>query len=140
MRLMLIGCGLLVREWSDAIVHGPHLVDVALLPAGLHSGGAVMMRRSVQSAIDAVTTSYDAILLGYGLCGCGLNGIHSGQVRLVMPRAHDCITLLMGSRERYRAFFQANSGTYYRSVGWAERAEDLQDQIPGLSMADSWIR
>jgi hypothetical protein len=55
----------------------------------------------------------------------------------VLPRADDCITLLMGARDRYRTFFQANPGTYYRSAGWVERAGDLKDQLLGLPMAES---
>jgi hypothetical protein len=137
MRLMLIGCGLLVREWSDAIVRSPHLIDVALMPAALHSAGAADMRNRLQAAIDAVDRSYDAILLGYGLCGCGVVGLQARATRLVLARADDCITLLMGARDRYRAYFRANPGTYYRSAGWVERAADLKDQLPGLSIADS---
>ncbi|MFV1980286.1 MAG: DUF1638 domain-containing protein [Rhodothermia bacterium] len=34
----------------------------------------------------------------------------------VLPRAHDCITLLMGSRTRYLEYFKAHPGTYFRSV------------------------
>ena len=41
---------------------------------------------------------YDAILLGYGLCGNGLAGVTARHTRLVLPRAHDCIGILMGSR------------------------------------------
>jgi hypothetical protein len=44
----------------------------------------------------------------------------------VLPRAHDCIALLMGSHERYQAYFESNPGTYYRSTGWLERGQGLQ--------------
>ena len=40
---------------------------------------------------------------------------------LVIPRAHDCIALFMGSRQRYREYFDAHPGTYYRTSGWIER-------------------
>ncbi len=61
MRLLLIGCGLLVRELSDAIVHSPHLVDAKFLPAGLHDTGAKSMRQRLQQEIDSVDTAdYDA--------------------------------------------------------------------------------
>ena len=69
---------------------------------------------------------YDAILLGYGLCGNGLDGLTARHTRLVLPRAHDCIALLMGSRERYQEYFERNPGTYYRSTGWLERGKGLQ--------------
>ncbi len=48
------------------------------------------------------------------------------HTRLVLPRAHDCIALLMGSRERYQAYFERNPGAYYRSTGWLERGKGLQ--------------
>jgi hypothetical protein len=69
---------------------------------------------------------YEAILLGYGLCGNGLDGLTARHTRLVLPRAHDCIALLMGSHERYQAYFADNPGTYYRSTGWLERGQGLQ--------------
>jgi hypothetical protein len=136
MRLLLIGCGLLLRELSDAIVHSPHLIDARFLPAGLHGTGAKVMRERLQREIDSTDCScYDAIVLGYGLCGMGTAGLTAPAIPLVIPRAHDCITLLMGSREKYDAYFKANSGVYFRSVGWMERAAELHDQLPvsGLS-------
>ena len=60
MRLLLIGCGLLVRELSDAIVHSPHVVDARFLPAGLHDSGAKTMRQRIQQEVDAAdATSYE---------------------------------------------------------------------------------
>ena len=44
----------------------------------------------------------------------------------MLPRAHDCIALLMGSRERYQTYFEGNPGTYYQSTGWLERGKGLQ--------------
>ena len=37
-----------------------------------------------------------------------------------LPRAHDCIGLLMGSRDRFQSYFDAHSGVYFRSPGWIE--------------------
>jgi hypothetical protein len=130
MRLLLIGCGLLIRELSDAITHSPHLVDARYLPAALHDSGAKLMRQRLQQEIDSIDcSSYDAIVLGYGLCGTGLAGVTAPAIPLVLPRAHDCITLLMGSREEYAAYFNANSGVYFRSVAWIERAVEMHDQV-----------
>jgi hypothetical protein len=130
MRLLLIGCGLLVRELSDAIVHSPHLVDAKFLPAGLHDSGAKSMRQRLQDEIDAADCSgYDAIVLGYALCGMGTAGLRAPAIPLILPRAHDCITLLMGSREKYAAYFAENSGVYFRSVAWVERAGQMHDQL-----------
>jgi hypothetical protein len=133
MRLALIGCSLLTRELSEAVVRSPHLVDAQFLPEGLHETGARTMRSRLQEAIDALdATKYDAVVLGYALCGNGLQGLIARQLPLVLPRAHDCITLLMGSRTKYREFFEANPGTYFRSAGWVERAADLDDQLSDI--------
>jgi hypothetical protein len=130
MRLLLIGCGLLLRELSDAIVRSPHLVDAKFLPAGLHDSGAKSMRQRLQQEIDAIETSdYDAIVLGYALCGMGIAELKAPGIPLVVARAHDCITLLMGSREKYSDYFKANSGVYFRSVGWMERGREMHDQL-----------
>ena len=130
MRLLLIGCGLLLRELSDAIVRSPHLIDATFLPAGLHDTGAKSMRSRLQQEIDAVDTSqYDAVVLGYALCGMGLAGLKAPAIPLVLPRAHDCITLLMGCRGKYSEYFKANRGVYFRSVGWMERGREMHDQL-----------
>jgi hypothetical protein len=130
MRLLLIGCGMLVRELSDAIVRSPHLIDVKFLPAGLHDWGAKSMRQQIQQEIDAAdSATYDAIVLGYALCGMGTAGLRAGVIPLVLPRAHDCITLLMGSRTKYSEYFHATAGVYFRSVGWVERGREMHDQL-----------
>ncbi|MGO9861973.1 MAG: DUF1638 domain-containing protein [Terriglobales bacterium] len=135
MRLLLLGCGLLMRELSDAIVRSPHLIEAQFLPAGLHDLGAENMRHRLQAAIDAADPNYDVIVLGYALCGNGLAGLRARRIPLVVPRAHDCITLLMGSRSKFQTYFEANPGVYYRSVGWVEHGEELQQQIAGLAIA-----
>jgi hypothetical protein len=137
MRLMLIGCGLLLRELSDAIVRSPHLIDAKFLPAGLHDTGAKSMRQRLQQEIDAIDTScYDAIVLGYALCGTGIAGLKAPAIPLVLPRAHDCITLLMGSREQYNQYFHANKGVYFRSVGWMERGREMHDQLGANGLSE----
>jgi hypothetical protein len=137
MRLMLIGCGLLLRELSDAIVRSPHLVDAKFLPAGLHDTGAKSMRQRLQQEIDSIDASdYDCIVLGYALCGMGMAGLRAPSIPLVLPRAHDCITLLMGSREKYSEYFKANAGVYFRSVGWMERGREMHDQLGANGLSE----
>jgi hypothetical protein len=127
MRLKLISCEVLFREMCDACAHTPHQVDVEFLPKGLHDLGGKAMAAKVQEAVDRTPEGvYAAILLGYGLCGNGLDGLRARHTRLVLPRAHDCISLLMGSHERYLAYFEGNPGTYYGSTGWLERGKGLQ--------------
>jgi hypothetical protein len=126
-RLKLISCEVLYREMCDSVARSPHQVDVEFLPKGLHDLGGKPMAAAVQQVIDAVPKGkYAAILLGYGLCGNGLSGIVARDTMIVLPRAHDCIALLMGGRQRYQEHFENHPGTYYRSTGWLERGKELQ--------------
>ena len=126
MRLLLIGCEVIIRELCDSVAHSPHIVDMKFLTKGLHDLGGKAMRAKLQEEIDAATPGmYDAIALGYGLCGNGLQGLEARLIPLVIPRAHDCIALLMGSRAHFARYFRENPGVYYRSPGWIERGSEL---------------
>jgi hypothetical protein len=86
------------------------------------------MRERIQAALDRVDPKrYDAVLLGYGLCNTGLAGIIAGALPLVLPRAHDCITLFMGSKERYLDYFQGHPGVYFKTTGWIERGDNPEE-------------
>jgi hypothetical protein len=126
-RLKLISCEVLYREMCAAAARSPHQVDIEFLPKGLHNLGGPAMRAWLQDAVDRVdATRYEAVLLGYALCGNGIAGLESHTLPLVIPRAHDCIALLMGGRDRYRSYFENHPGVFFRSTGWLERGEDLE--------------
>ena len=120
MRFKAIFCQVLTREMQAVLPRSPHSIDVDVQPMGLHDLGTAM-RPHLQTRIDAADAGgYDAILLGYGLCGHGTEGLRAGKTPCVLPRAHDCIGVLMGSRHLYQSWFEAHPGTYYRSPGWVE--------------------
>jgi hypothetical protein len=133
-RRKLIGCEVLCRELCHGLVRSPFVVDAEFLPKALHDAGGPAMRARLQELIDACDPAvYDAVLLGYALCGNGTAGLHARSIPLVIPRAHDCIALLIGSLSRYNDYFQSHPGAYYRSVGWLERGEDLRPFTPGAA-------
>jgi hypothetical protein len=128
-RYKLIACEILCRELSYGAAFSRNIVDVAFLPKGLHDMGQSKMVALLQAAVDEVDPArYDAILLGYGLCNNGTQGLHA-PIPIVVPRAHDCITLLMGSKEKYAAYFGEHPGTYYKSPGWVERNESGDESV-----------
>ncbi len=134
MRLMLISCDVFFREMCYAVSRSPHRVDVRFLPKGLHDLRAEQMRARLQEAVDAVPEdTYDAILLGYGLCNNGLHGVQARTRPLVLPRAHDCMTLFFGSRQRYMTYFQKHHGVYFKTSGWIERGE-VEGDLKQLSI------
>ena len=78
---------------------------------------------TVQSAMDRIEEP-SLVMLGYGLCGNGLQGIRSGDHTLVIPRTDDCIALLLGSYQAYLQEFRSVPGTYYLTKGWLESGSD----------------
>jgi hypothetical protein len=119
---------------AAVLARAPHTVDAEFLSMGLHSIGCAGMSEHLQAAIDRVPEGYDAILLGYGLCNNGLAGLHARSAPLVVPRAHDCITLLLGSKERYLEQFEGHPGTYFKSTGWIEHSTN-PDELEQLSIS-----
>jgi hypothetical protein len=105
--------------------HSPHSVHIRWMPTDLHTQPQRDLRPALQAEIDKIeqeTDGCDAILLGYGLCSMGTAGLKSRSISLIIPRAHDCITMLLGSREKYQEIFEKYSGgVYWYSPGWIEQ-------------------
>jgi hypothetical protein len=119
----VIACEIAFRELCYAAARSPNLTDLEFLTQGYHDIPGTG-RTEIQKRIDAVPTGkYDAILLGYGLCSSILAGVTTAHTPLVIPRAHDCITFFLGSKERYQECFNARPGTYYYTSGWLECAK-----------------
>lgn len=131
-RLKVIACDVLNREISFLSSQSRCYVDVSFLHQGLHATPD-KLRTFLQQEIDkaneefpysyhATAPHYDFIVLAYGLCSNGITGLKSSRIPLVVPRAHDCIALLLGSKESYKEYFDTNPGTYWFSSGWIERS------------------
>jgi len=109
------------REVCLCASKSKNIVDITFMPKGLHDIGEKSMCEKLQHEINAVDISkYDAILLCYGLCNNGVRNLHA-KIPLIIPRAHDCITLLLGSKGKYKEYFDNNPGTFFKSSGWIER-------------------
>jgi len=122
MRLKLLACEIFRQEIIAVTMNSPHRVDVEFLPYELHTIGRARMKDRLSEYIAAVDEDrYDAILLAYGLCSGGVAGLTASKIPLVIPRAHDCITLFLGCRKRYQDYFFANGGTYFMTTGWFEQ-------------------
>ena len=124
MRLKLITCEIFYREFCAMVARSPNTVDMEFLPKGLHDIGSEGMRERLQAVLDRVNDPrYEAVLLGYCLCNNGIVGLTAGKYPLVIPRAHDCITLFLGSAERYLDYFNNHPGVFFKTTGWIERGE-----------------
>jgi hypothetical protein len=116
--------------------------QITFLDYGLHEAPR-NLKKTLQEQIDCVEQP-SLIILGYGLCGNGLDGIKAGKHTLLVPRTDDCIGILYGSYETYREQFDATPGTYYLSKGWLESGSNPLDEYEkyvekyGQGQAD-WI-
>jgi Protein of unknown function (DUF1638) len=123
MRFMCLACEALARAVYLCAARSQHLVDVELFRIGLHREPAELRAR-LQERIDAASgEGYDAVVMAYGLCGQSTAGLVAHDVPVVIPRAHDCITLFLGDRQRYSQAFTAHPGTYWYALDYAERSE-----------------
>ena len=118
-RVAVITCAVLDVEVETFKREAPNVVHVELLEQGLHNEPD-KLRRELQAAVERVEArpEVDVIVLGYGLCSRGSEGVFTKRCRMVIARAHDCITLLLGSKERYAEYVAKHPGTYWYSPGW----------------------
>jgi hypothetical protein len=118
-KFYVISCQVLWREICHFASISKNTFNFHFLKQGLHNTPDIL-RQQVQEAIDSVDGEYDAILIGYGLCSNGLVDIQARDKQLVIMRGHDCITFLLGSKDRYQKYFDQNPGTYWYSPGWID--------------------
>ena len=118
--LVVITCDVLRDEFVHLAKKLPHVLEVRILKQGLHNDPP-KLRQELQQTVDDVEAKVpgaQAITLGYGLCSRGVEGVCAKRCRLVLARAHDCITLLLGDKDRYAEYVKEHPGTYWYSPGW----------------------
>ena len=119
-RYAIVACHVLWREIAYYSALSSHVYDYFFLEQGLHDAPHLLHER-LQKKIDEIDIQkFDAILIGYGLCSNGTLNITSKYTPLVFVKAHDCITFFLGSREKYREYFNQFSGIFWFTPGWIE--------------------
>lgn len=113
MRSLIVACRTVEDELRAALARLGSDIPVVFLNAGLHIFPD-KLREAVQTELDRIE-NVDTVLMGYGFCGKGLVGIRSDRFRIVVPRVHDCISLLLGSHAT-----RANFGhdVFFITQGW----------------------
>lgn len=125
MRLKLIACDVLTREVCWCVARSPHVIDLEFTEKGAHDESD-KLRALLQSKVDAASNpgaAYDAILLCYGICGNSTVGLEARGTQLVLPRAHDCCTLFLGSKAAFKEHFGANPSRPFSTAGYMERGD-----------------
>ncbi len=116
-RIALISCAVFESELTKHANECGNIIVQRTFEIGLHDRPD-QLRNALQDVIDELDgrNDIDAIALLYGLCGCGTAGLRAGRHPLVIPRAHDCITMFLGSKERFAE--RAGQPCYYYTPGW----------------------
>jgi len=139
--IVVIACQVF-QDLFDRFARPGLIAKYIYLDFGLHSYPH-KLNQAVQEALEGLPEP-SLVVLGYGLCGNGLNGIRAGKHTLLIARADDCIAIFLGSFERYQQEFKFQSATYYLTKGWLESGSNpLQEyqgyvQKYGLAKAD-WL-
>jgi Protein of unknown function (DUF1638) len=133
MRLQLIVCDMLMLPVEHLRETSPHELVLTDLSASLHVE-PLPLRGRIQAEIDRIETedpAADAIILGYGLCGGATSGLIARSRPLVLPRAHDCATIFLGSRRRYQHEHETTPGTYWFTEDNVKRGNALKGWLLG---------
>jgi hypothetical protein len=117
--IVILACQVF-QNWLEKLIptHNRFCKNISFFDYGLHAVPK-KLRLTIQNAIDNIDQP-SIIMLGYGLCGNGLNNIEAGKHFLLIPRTDDCIAILLGSYQKYLQEMNREPGTYYLSKGWLE--------------------
>ena len=142
MRLQLILCDMLMLPVEHLAAESPHDIVVSDLSASLHVE-PVPLRDRIQAEVDRIESedpAADAIILGYGLCGGATAGLVARTKPLVLPRAHDCVTIFLGSRERYLHEQASAPGTYWFTEDNIKRGNAFMGWLLGSSERSDGVK
>lgn len=69
--------------------------------------------RRIQEEINQ-TKGYEKIIILYGLCGGALLLLEAIDIPIIVVKVHDCMSILLGSKEKYKKLTQQNM-----SLNWS---------------------
>lgn len=116
MTIKIIACEVMKHELQA--VPNTHNVDYEFVSMGLHLYPE-KLGKELQNMLDR-TLGYDRVILAFGLCGGAGKDLRAGAFTLTVPQVHDCIPLLLGSRERFEECKAEEIGTFYLTCGWLQ--------------------
>lgn len=121
----LIACSMMEDEINNALEQSNITIPVVWMDRGFHNTPE-KLKTELQDQIDQLQDQ-DEILLAFGLCGNGTEGICSKNTKLILPRFDDCINLLLCTGQRTsRALTRADS--LYLTRGWTLDQESILQQ------------
>lgn len=126
-RMALLACSVFEKEIALLTQGSTHIAEIRYFEMGLHDRPDILreeLRKNIET-LDA-RDDIEAVALAYGLCGRGTAGLPASRRKLVIPRAHDCMTIFMGSKEGYAEHQRRCPGCFYYTPGW-----NRERRVPG---------
>jgi hypothetical protein len=121
-RLGVVACDVVKGE-LERVIGGRGDVELKFMDYALHATPKEMPGKLNDAVEEMRGRGCSRVALAYGLCSNGTAGVKAG-CPLVMPRCHDCISMLLGSPARYMEVFTKLPGTYFLSDGWLRNGAD----------------
>jgi len=140
-RRLVVACRSLRPELEQLRGENEDAVEIRYLPQQLHRSPD-RLGRAAAKLLERVDTAIAEVVLAYGWCSGGIGGLLAPSQGLWIPRVHDCIALLLGSRQAYQEAFDRRPGTYYLTAGWLDEQKDPigtleHDYVPRVGREDA---
>ena len=127
---ILVACSMMEDEINAILEQQTTSIPVIWMDRGFHNSPD-KLREELQKQIDLLQ-NYDEILLAFGLCGNGTEGIQSHHARLIFPKFDDCINLMLCTGTR-TARGLTRPDSLYLTRGWTKDAEGILQQYDSLA-------
>ena len=140
MFIKFICCDVFTRIACELVSKSPHVIDLEFLPMLAHDEPKklnALIQEKIGKSINESGRRYDAVILGFGLCGNSVTGL-SCPVPMVIPKAHDCCTIQMGCKENFLAAFGDILSARWSSTGYFERCHGLNNFYKGTEQLASY--
>jgi hypothetical protein len=117
METTILACNTIRDELEKAAAETNCQHNFVWIESGLHLSPE-NLRRRLQEELDKIK-DVTRVILGFGFCGNAVVGLKTGDYQLILPKVDDCITLLLGSKEK-RQKCTGHGGVYFLTKGWLE--------------------
>lgn len=122
MNYLLIACDVFKDAIEEIISKTSYQITPVYLKLEAHLDPQ-KLHQDLQNMIDqADKEPYHMILLAYGLCGNATNGITARSIPIVIPKAHDCCTLFLGSVDKFLEHFGENLSASWTSSSYLAKS------------------
>jgi hypothetical protein len=114
MTIKIIACEVMKEELLS--IKSNQLIEYEFISMGLHRYPK-KLHNELQNILNR-SLGYSKIILAFGLCGGATRNLTAADSSIIIPRVHDCLPILLGSKKKYEYLSNQERGTFYLSCGW----------------------